>query len=128
MFTNTINYPFYVLTFYCLHVPFYEKQCFLFQIWSSITDGTALENPHLLNQFSCVCFADLKKYRYNYWFSFPALVTPANLVEKRVVGQTFSDVQKQQLLSVCSSGLLFFHFIVLSVLRLFLLMASGLAR
>lgn len=35
--------------------------------------GEALDNPQLLARFSILCFADLKKHQFTYWFAFPAL-------------------------------------------------------
>ncbi len=33
-----------------------------------------MEKPHLLLQFGLITFADLKKFKFFYWFSFPALL------------------------------------------------------
>jgi len=43
-------------------------------IWDAINDGTIYSCPSLLASFIVLSFADLKKYRFNYWFGFPALV------------------------------------------------------
>ncbi|RIA85270.1 hypothetical protein C1645_782203 [Glomus cerebriforme] len=45
------------------------------QIWQDINSGKAVKNPYLLTRFLLITFADLKKYKYHYWFGFPALVT-----------------------------------------------------
>ncbi|KAI9849755.1 MAG: Autophagy protein 7 [Thelocarpon superellum] len=42
-------------------------------IWDAITDGTIFSCPSLLASFSVISYADLKKYRFTYWFAFPAL-------------------------------------------------------
>ena len=42
------------------------------EIWSSITVD---KSTALLNRFLVITFADLKKYKYFYWFAFPAFVT-----------------------------------------------------
>ena len=43
-------------------------------IWDAINDGTIFSCPSLLASFLVLSFADLKKYRFHYWFAFPALV------------------------------------------------------
>lgn len=42
-------------------------------IWEAINDGTIYSCPSLLASFLVLSFADLKKYKFNYWFAFPAL-------------------------------------------------------
>lgn len=43
------------------------------QIWDAIQDGTIYSVPSLLASFAILSYADLKKYRFTYWFAFPAL-------------------------------------------------------
>ncbi|KAF9173583.1 Autophagy protein 7 [Mortierella sp. AD011] len=43
------------------------------QIWGDITSGRAVTDPSLLNKFLLLTFADLKKFKFFYWFAFPAL-------------------------------------------------------
>ncbi|PFH58246.1 hypothetical protein XA68_13979 [Ophiocordyceps unilateralis] len=43
------------------------------QIWDAINDGTIYSIPSLLCSFVVLSFADLKKYKFTYWFAFPAL-------------------------------------------------------
>ncbi|KAK3301260.1 uncharacterized protein B0H64DRAFT_383069 [Chaetomium fimeti] len=43
------------------------------QIWEAIQDGTIYSVPSLLSSFTVLSFADLKKYKFTYWFAFPAL-------------------------------------------------------
>lgn len=43
------------------------------QIWDAIKDGTIYSVPSLLSAFTILSYADLKKYRFTYWFAFPAL-------------------------------------------------------
>ncbi|OJJ50439.1 hypothetical protein ASPZODRAFT_126301 [Penicilliopsis zonata CBS 506.65] len=42
-------------------------------IWNAIIDGTIYACPSLLAHFAVLSFADLKKYRFSYWFAFPAI-------------------------------------------------------
>ncbi|KAL5333294.1 hypothetical protein BJX70DRAFT_392305 [Aspergillus crustosus] len=42
-------------------------------IWDAIIDGTIYLCPSLLCSFLILSYADLKKYRFQYWFAFPAL-------------------------------------------------------
>ncbi|KAI9356997.1 hypothetical protein DFJ73DRAFT_821772 [Zopfochytrium polystomum] len=44
------------------------------QIWDGIVSGSALNDPSVLTSFLLVTFADLKKYKFYYWFGFPALL------------------------------------------------------
>lgn len=43
------------------------------QIWDAIVDGTIYSVPSLLTSFTILSYADLKKYKFHYWFGFPAL-------------------------------------------------------
>ncbi|CEJ91662.1 Putative E1-like activating enzyme [[Torrubiella] hemipterigena] len=43
------------------------------QIWDAIKDGTIYSVPSLLSSFVILSYADLKKYKFTYWFAFPAL-------------------------------------------------------
>ncbi|KAH0630077.1 hypothetical protein JD844_012682, partial [Phrynosoma platyrhinos] len=49
------------------------------EIWDAITSGNAVENPVLLNKFLLLTFADLKRYRFYYWFCYPALCLPEGI-------------------------------------------------
>ncbi|RDW74745.1 putative autophagy ubiquitin-activating enzyme ApgG [Aspergillus mulundensis] len=42
-------------------------------IWDAINDGTVYSCPSLLSSFIILSYADLKKYKFHYWFAFPAL-------------------------------------------------------
>ncbi|EFQ98909.1 E1-like protein-activating enzyme Gsa7p/Apg7p [Nannizzia gypsea CBS 118893] len=42
-------------------------------IWEAINDGTIYSCPSLLASFTVLSFADLKKYKFSYWFAFPAI-------------------------------------------------------
>lgn len=43
------------------------------QIWEAIIDGSIYSSPSLLSSFLVLSYADLKKYKFHYWFAFPAL-------------------------------------------------------
>ncbi|ODV62226.1 Atg7p, partial [Ascoidea rubescens DSM 1968] len=65
-----------------------DKQQFLNDLCSQLLDSFTedrrtqiLENPYLLNTFKVLSFSDLKKYKFYYWFCFPSLYLPWNIVE-----------------------------------------------
>ncbi|RDA88258.1 hypothetical protein CP532_0367 [Ophiocordyceps camponoti-leonardi (nom. inval.)] len=43
------------------------------QIWDAINDGTIYSIPSLLASFVILSYADIKRYKFTYWFAFPAL-------------------------------------------------------
>ncbi|XP_069500022.1 ubiquitin-like modifier-activating enzyme ATG7 isoform X2 [Ambystoma mexicanum] len=70
------------------------------EIWEAIKSGAALENPVLLNKFLLLTFADLKKYRFYYWFCYPALclTESISLVQQPVsLGDRFSIIQLESM-------------------------------
>ncbi|KAG0254840.1 Autophagy protein 7 [Mortierella polycephala] len=65
------------------------------QIWADITSGAAVLDPSVLNRFLVVTFADLKKFKFFYWFAFPALqADPAwTMDDMREIGAVWSQSQ-----------------------------------
>ncbi|XP_074644713.1 ubiquitin-like modifier-activating enzyme ATG7 isoform X2 [Tubulanus polymorphus] len=45
------------------------------ELWNDICSGDAEKNPSLLVKFHLITFANLKKYVFHYWFTFPTFVT-----------------------------------------------------
>ncbi|PYH47712.1 putative autophagy ubiquitin-activating enzyme ApgG [Aspergillus saccharolyticus JOP 1030-1] len=43
------------------------------KIWNAVRDGSIYSCPSLLSSFVILSYADLKKYKFHYWFAFPAL-------------------------------------------------------
>lgn len=48
-------------------------------ILCAIVNGQAIENPRLLNQFALITFADLKTYKFVFWFAQPTLTLAQGL-------------------------------------------------
>jgi ubiquitin-like modifier-activating enzyme ATG7 len=51
-----------------------------------INSGRALNDPSLLSKFSLITFSDLKKYKFFYWFAFPAIL-PANPFQLKTISK-----------------------------------------
>ncbi|KAM3432209.1 hypothetical protein NHJ13734_006974 [Beauveria thailandica] len=51
----------------------YRSTTDVYKIWDAINDGTIYSVPSLLSSFVILSYADLKKYKFTYWFAFPAL-------------------------------------------------------
>lgn len=68
-------------------------------IWQSIYDGRALSEPErYLSRFGLLVYADLKKYIFYYWFSFPALNYPkeVHIVQQNTKTTTGDEKSDQQ--------------------------------
>lgn len=83
-----------------------DKVAFLQQagktIWDAINDGTIYSCPSMLASFVVISFADLKKYRFSYWFAFPALVmdlpwAPTEAESGEYVPKVLSDIESKML-------------------------------
>lgn len=60
-------------------------------IWQSILDGSAAREPDkYLSKFGLLVYADLKKYKYFYWFVFPALNYPVQI--NKISSKSLADV------------------------------------
>lgn len=62
----------------------YDKKAFLnnhgLKIWQSVCNGEALKDPErCLSRFGLLVYADLKKYKFFYWFCFPAVNYPTQV-------------------------------------------------
>ncbi|KAJ5355782.1 Molybdenum cofactor biosynthesis MoeB [Penicillium concentricum] len=70
-------------------------------IWDAIHDGTILSSPSLLCSFVIISFADLKKYKFHYWFAFPAIhsdpqwvpVKPTNQASQKHQGHDIDNLK-----------------------------------
>lgn len=57
--------------------------------WTAICNGEALEDPERhLSKFGLLVYADLKKYKFCYWFSFPALNYPKDVFHSNPIVST----------------------------------------
>lgn len=64
------------------------------EVWNSILNGSAINEPEkCLSKFTLLVYADLKKYKFFYWFSFPSLNYPKDVYYEEV-DSTRSDKQE----------------------------------
>ncbi|XP_065918994.1 ubiquitin-like modifier-activating enzyme ATG7 [Dysidea avara] len=70
-------------------------------IWSDICTGAAVTDPSLLTRFHLFTFANLKKYQYQYWFAFPALLPekPVQASAPLPIKSYFTEPQTKSLVS-----------------------------
>ncbi|KAK5102644.1 Autophagy protein 7 [Lithohypha guttulata] len=81
------------------------------QIWDAINDdnGSIYVDPSILASFLVISFADLKKYRFSYWFAFPALVMDppwGPVMDDAVAASTKGTEYVPKVLSTTESGAL----------------------
>lgn len=74
------------------------------KIWDDIISGKAVEDCSLLSRFLVISFADLKKWTFNYWFAFPALMLdpPATVVNLKPASHWFSVAEAESLSAACN--------------------------
>lgn len=74
------------------------------KIWDDILTGKAVEDCSVLSTFLVISFADLKKWTFNYWFAFPALMLdpPATVVNLKPASQWFSAAEAESLSAACN--------------------------
>lgn len=65
------------------------------KIWDAIHDGTIFSCPSLLCSFVIVSFADLKKYKFHYWFAFPAIHSDPQWVPVQSADQEYYSHESQ---------------------------------
>ncbi|KAJ3275277.1 hypothetical protein HDV01_001004 [Terramyces sp. JEL0728] len=63
------------------------------QIWDAIKTRSVIDNPQLLVQFGLITFADLKKYKFYYWFNFPCLFPkkPFQYTKTQYLGEVYDN-------------------------------------
>lgn len=92
------------------------------EVWEAVCDGRALIDPERhLSRFGLLVYADLKKYKYTYWFTFPALNYPKDVFYNGLPGQQsiteyFNNEAIQMFQEQCDSSVRSFqkgYFIVL---------------
>lgn len=89
-------------------------------VWKKFHDGSIVEDMSQLNSFLLLTFADLKKYRFYYWFAFPALL-PAQPIQLVSPARGIADeFTVSQLDSIRSSVRLFRSNYVVSQTSFFL--------
>ncbi|KAK7258209.1 hypothetical protein RIF29_32733 [Crotalaria pallida] len=74
------------------------------KIWDDILTGKAVEDCSVLSRFLLISFADLKRWSFHYWFSFPALMLdpPATVVNLRPASQWLSTAEADSLAAACN--------------------------
>ncbi|KAJ5102863.1 Ubiquitin-like modifier-activating enzyme atg7 [Penicillium argentinense] len=66
-------------------------------IWDAINDGTIYSCPSLLSSFVILSFSDLKKYKFSYWFGFPAIHSDPPWVPMETANSQPKTTQSEEL-------------------------------
>lgn len=74
------------------------------KILEDISSGRVEEDPSLLSRFLVISFADIKKWRFHYWFAFPGLVLdpPATLINLQPASKMLSLEEAESLSAACN--------------------------
>lgn len=70
-----------------------QLMCVANHIWHDIISGDSVADPSLLSRFILITYADLKKYRYTYWFAFPALATSFEIINRKNIEDVLTPDQ-----------------------------------
>ncbi|CAL8471824.1 g11366 [Coccomyxa elongata] len=71
-------------------------------IWRNICSGAAEADPALLSRFLLISYADLKLFRFYYWFAFPAIKPPQPIMLRSVQPLSQSlDQELSESVAVC---------------------------
>ncbi|KAL6574075.1 Autophagy protein 7 [Orobanche hederae] len=74
------------------------------KIWEDILSGEVEKESSLLLRFLVISFADLKKWSFQYWFAFPALILdpPATVVDMKPANLWFSAQEVESVTTACN--------------------------
>lgn len=73
------------------------------EIWNSIKSGDALKDLALLSRFLLLTYADLKKYKFYYWFGSPCLLAPETVTLNTLPRRLDQRFNPQQISSLLES-------------------------
>lgn len=74
------------------------------ELWAKMHSDNALTDLSYLNKFLLLTFADLKKYKFFYWFAFPAFVAkPAWEIDSRGWLSAEEEIGRESLISIHDS-------------------------
>jgi len=70
-------------------------------VWSKVTSWQ--QSPDVLTSFTILMYADLKKFMFYYWFSFPSFTLPTNVgvTSTQTVDKVLSKLQLESLAKEC---------------------------